>query len=54
MCGISWQGFWARAGRDPARDVLTITVNRWPLGYAYEYNTLWDSAILESVNALVP
>jgi spermidine dehydrogenase len=35
-------------GFDPARDILAITVNRWPHGYAYEYNTLWDSAILES------
>jgi spermidine dehydrogenase len=33
---------------DPARDILAITVNRWPHGYAYEYSTLWDSAILES------
>jgi spermidine dehydrogenase len=29
-------------GFDPARDVLAITVNRWPHGYAYEYNYLWD------------
>ena len=35
-------------GLDPARDILAITVNRWPHGYAYEYSTLWDSAILES------
>jgi spermidine dehydrogenase len=35
-------------GFDPARDILAITVNRWPHGYAYEYNTLWDGAILES------
>jgi len=35
-------------GFDPARDILAITVNRWPHGYAYEYSTLWDSAILES------
>ena len=30
------------AGLDPARDVLAITVNRWPHGYAYEYNPLFD------------
>ena len=30
-------------GFDPARDVEAITVNRWPHGYAYEYNPLWDS-----------
>jgi spermidine dehydrogenase len=29
-------------GFDPAEDVLAITVNRWPHGYAYEYNSLWD------------
>jgi spermidine dehydrogenase len=30
------------AGFEPARDIETITVNRWPHGYAYEYNPLWD------------
>jgi spermidine dehydrogenase len=29
-------------GFDPARDIEAITVNRWPHGYAYEYNYLWD------------
>jgi spermidine dehydrogenase len=29
-------------GFDPARDVLGITVNRWPHGYAYQYNSLAD------------
>jgi spermidine dehydrogenase len=29
-------------GFDPARDISAITVNRWPHGYAYEYNSLWD------------
>ena len=29
-------------GFDPARDVEAITVNRWPHGYAYEYNPMWD------------
>ncbi len=29
-------------GFDPARDIAAITVNRWPHGYAYEYNSLWD------------
>ena len=32
----------ARGGFDPARDIAAITVNRWPHGYAYEYNSLWD------------
>jgi spermidine dehydrogenase len=27
---------------DPARDIEAITVNRWPHGYAYEYNSLYD------------
>lgn len=27
---------------EPARDIDAITVNRWPHGYAYEYNPLWD------------
>lgn len=29
-------------GLDPARDITAITVNRWPHGYAYEYNPLYD------------
>ena len=29
-------------GFNPARDIAAITVNRWPHGYAYEYNPLWD------------
>ncbi len=29
-------------GFDPARDIDAITVNRWPHGYAYEYNPLFD------------
>jgi spermidine dehydrogenase len=29
-------------GFDPARDIRAITVNRWPHGYAYEYNSLYD------------
>jgi len=29
-------------GFDPARDITAITVNRWPHGYAYEYNSLFD------------
>jgi len=32
----------AEGGFDPARDIEGITVNRWPHGYAYEYNPLWD------------
>ena len=29
-------------GFDPARDLLGLTVNRWPHGYSFEYNSLWD------------
>jgi spermidine dehydrogenase len=29
-------------GFDPARDIQAITVNRWPHGYGYEYNPLFD------------
>jgi len=29
-------------GFDPAEDILGITVNRWPHGYAYQYNSLFD------------
>ena len=34
-------------GFDPARDITAITVNRWPHGYAYEYNSLFDKFWLE-------
>lgn len=29
-------------GFDPNKDIAAITVNRWPHGYAYEYNPLFD------------
>jgi spermidine dehydrogenase len=29
-------------GFDAERDIAAITVNRWPHGYAYEYNELYD------------
>ena len=29
-------------GFDPARDIVAIAVNRWPHGYAYTYNSLYD------------
>ena len=34
-------------GFDPARDIEAITVNRWPHGYAYQYNSLFDPFWLE-------
>ena len=35
------------AGFDPADHILAITVNRWPHGYAYQYNSLSDAFWLE-------
>lgn len=32
----------SKGGFDPARDIAAITVNRWPHGYAPEYNALVD------------
>jgi spermidine dehydrogenase len=32
-------------GFDPAEDILAITVNRWPYGYAYTYDTLADPEV---------
>jgi len=32
----------SQGGFDPARDIEAITVNRWPHGYGYEYNPLFD------------
>jgi spermidine dehydrogenase len=32
----------APGGFDPARDIAAITVNRWPHGYSYTYNSLYD------------
>jgi spermidine dehydrogenase len=29
-------------GFDPAEDIIAITVNRWPHGYAFAYNSLYD------------
>src|ERR1700743_3213227 len=35
-------------GFDAARDITAITVNRWPHGYAPEYNPLFDPEVPES------
>jgi spermidine dehydrogenase len=35
-------------GFDPATDIIAITVNRWPHGYTYEYNPLFDPEWNES------
>jgi spermidine dehydrogenase len=36
------------SGFDPARDITALTVNRWPHGYAPEYNPLFEPAGPES------
>ena len=36
------------AGFDPARDIGGLTVNRWPHGYAPEYNYLWQPDVPEA------
>ena len=41
----------AGSGFDPARDIAGLTMNRWPHGYAYEYNSLFDSFWLEGGEA---
>ena len=33
---------WGPYGMDARRDVAAITVNRWPHGYSYSYDPLWD------------
>jgi spermidine dehydrogenase len=38
----------AAAGFDSRRDILGLTVNRWPHGYAYTYDTLADPDIPEA------
>ncbi|MGH7022863.1 MAG: NAD(P)-binding protein [Caulobacteraceae bacterium] len=35
-------------GFDPARDITAITVNRWPHGYAPEWNALWTEPLPEA------
>ena len=35
-------GMLAGGGFDPARDILALTVNRWPHGYAYGRDALHD------------
>jgi spermidine dehydrogenase len=40
-------------GFDPARDITAITVNRWPHGYAPEYNPLFEPELPEAQRAHV-
>lgn len=35
-------GLLGPAGFDVEKDILAITVNRWPHGYSYDYLDLWD------------
>jgi spermidine dehydrogenase len=35
-------------GFDPDRDITAITVNRWPHGYAPEFNPLWEEVLPEA------
>ncbi len=35
----------AAGGFDPASDIVAITVNRWPHGYSYTYDSLGDPEI---------
>jgi spermidine dehydrogenase len=39
---VQMRGSFGSHGFDAERDILAITVNRWPHGYAYTYNTLSD------------
>jgi spermidine dehydrogenase len=41
------QAMLGSAGFDHHRDILAITVNRWPHGYAYTYDTLGDPDVPE-------
>ena len=43
----------AGGGFDPARDIEAITVNRWPHGYAPEYNPLFDPDLPQEQRANV-
>ena len=43
-------GALAGGGFDANRDIAGITVNRWPHGYAYEYNELFDDPAFSPVN----
>ncbi len=43
----------AGGGFDPARDIVGLTVNRWPHGYAPEYNPLFDPDVPEDERAHV-
>jgi spermidine dehydrogenase len=41
-CVFGPNGILGAGGFDPGRDIIAITVNRWPHGYAFAYNRLYD------------
>ncbi len=43
----------AGSGFDCARDITAITINRWPHGYAPEYNSLWEPDVAEDLRPAV-
>jgi spermidine dehydrogenase len=44
----------AGSGFDPARDIVAITVNRWPHGFAMGRNILFDKNAGEGDSPCVP
>jgi spermidine dehydrogenase len=42
---IHLTGMFGPNGFDPARDIAAITVNRWPHGYAYDHNPIFDGEV---------
>ncbi len=52
-CEINLAATLSAGGFDPARDIEAITVNRWPHGYAYEYNELFEPIGRPAVRAPV-
>jgi spermidine dehydrogenase len=47
-------GMLSEGGFDPARDIAAITVNRWPHGYSYWYNGLYETQYEEDDDERYP
>jgi spermidine dehydrogenase len=45
--GAQLTAIFGASGFDAARDIEAITLNRWPHGYAHEYNPLFDADLPE-------
>lgn len=45
---------WGPYGFDAERDVAAITINRWPHGWAYQYNSLYDDPTWEPSGPVGP